>query len=68
VSERQSADYVAPEPTLIDLVQELRRAVGLFDGAMTITPKAAWEEALEVVRNLRRGYCPRCYEREYGNG
>ena len=56
------------EPTLIDLVQELRRTVGLFSGAMTITPKQAWEEALEVVRNLRRGYCPVCYEREHGNG
>lgn len=55
-----------PDPHVQDLVRELRRAVGLFDGAMAITPKQAWEEALEVVRNLRRGYCPVCYEKEYG--
>lgn len=41
-----------PTPTLIDLVRELRGAVGLFDGAMPITPKAAWEEAIEKVKAL----------------
>lgn len=40
------------EPGLIDLVQELRRTVGLFDGAMAITPKQAWEEAIDVVQRL----------------
>lgn len=53
------------EPHLQDLVRELRRAVGLFDGAMPITPKQAWEEALEVVANLRKGYCARCVEKDY---
>lgn len=32
-------------PTLLDLVTELREAVGLFTGAMPISPKQAWEEA-----------------------
>jgi hypothetical protein len=30
-----------------ELVRELREAVGLFAGAMPVTPKAAWEEAVE---------------------
>ncbi len=38
----------APEP--IDLVRQLREALGLFAGAMPISPKQAWEEALAVVR------------------
>ena len=40
-------------PDLIDLVQELRRTVGLFDGAMPISPKQAWEEAIAEVERLR---------------
>lgn len=40
-------------PDVIDLIRELRREVGLFDGAMPITPKQAWEEAIERVRNMR---------------
>lgn len=59
-----TADKVRAEPTLIDLVQELRRTVGLFDGAMAITPQAAWEEALERVRLLKTGACWRCMETE----
>lgn len=54
-----------PDPTPTDLVRELRRAVGLFDGAMPITPKQAWEEALEVVAKLRRGMCSTCLAKDY---
>jgi hypothetical protein len=54
VSDQQHpADTERSEPTLIDLVQELRHAVGLFDGAMTITPKQAWEEAIAEIKRLR---------------
>ncbi len=53
-------------PTLIDLVQELRRTVGLFDGAMPVTPKAAWDEAIGEVALMRRlaeeGKCWVCVE------
>ena len=48
------------DPTPVDLVHELREALGLFSGAMPITPKAAWEEALDVVRLLRTGRCHAC--------
>lgn len=41
------------EPTPIDLVVELRKAAGLFDGAMPISPKEAWEEAIAVVKYQR---------------
>lgn len=43
---------VNPEP--IDLVRELREALGMFAGAMPITPKEAWEEAMTEVRKLRQ--------------
>ena len=43
----------APEP--LDLVRELRQAVGLFDGAMPITPKRAWDEAIDRARQLAAG-------------
>lgn len=52
------------EPTLIDLVAELRRAVGLSDGAMSITPKAAWEEAIEKVKRLNGGLCSECARKQ----
>ena len=42
------------QPTIFDLIAGLRRTVGLFDGAMPITPQQAWEEALREVRRLRR--------------
>jgi hypothetical protein len=48
------------DPTPVDLVHELREELGLFSGAMPITPKAAWEEALNVVRLLRSGRCHAC--------
>lgn len=55
------------QPTLFELVAELRRHVGLFDGAMSKTPKAAWEEALSEVRRFREiatsGMCWKCEER-----
>lgn len=41
------------QPTIFDLIAALRREVGLFDGAMPITPQQAWEEALDRVRQLR---------------
>jgi hypothetical protein len=47
------ADDRPYQPHPIDLVQELRRTVGLFDGAMPITPKKAWEEAIEEVWRLK---------------
>lgn len=40
------------QPTPLELVVELRRTLGMFDGAMDKTPKAAWEEALSEVRKL----------------
>lgn len=41
---------VDPDPTVHDLIVQLRDALGLFSGAMPISPKEAWEEALERVR------------------
>lgn len=53
-------DTYKPEPTTFDLIAELRRAVGLFGGAMSITPKEAWEEAIAEVRRLRAvPHCPK---------
>lgn len=42
----------AEAPAPIDLVRELREALGVFAGAMPISPKQAWEEALDVARRL----------------
>ena len=59
-------------PDLIDLVQELRGAIGLFDGAMSISPKEAWEEAIREVQRVREvavnGYCWKCEERARWDG
>lgn len=52
------------DPTLIDLVRELRQTVGLFDGAIAATPKEAWAEAIEQVRGLREGRCASCMDKE----
>jgi hypothetical protein len=41
-------------PEIIDLVRELRETLGLFAGAMPISPKEAWEEAIREVVRLRR--------------
>ena len=43
-----------PEP--IEFVRKLRNMVGLFDGALPISPKAAWEEALDRVRIALDGH------------
>lgn len=37
-----------------ELIRELRRTVGLFDGAMPVSPKAAWDEAIRKVERLQR--------------
>lgn len=62
-----TADSGARTPDLIDLVRELRETVGLPAGALPITPKQAWEEALAEVSRLRTfassGMCWRCEER-----
>lgn len=56
------ADDGLPEswPDRMEMVRELRRAVGLFDGALPITPQAAWEEAIERVKRLDQGQCAEC--------
>jgi hypothetical protein len=48
-------DDICPHgrPNHQDLIHELREAVGLFAGAMGITPKEAWEQAIDEVRGLR---------------
>jgi hypothetical protein len=57
----------ATPPDRIELVQELRRAIGLFDGAMPITPKEAWEEAIAEVVRLHTiavsGWCYQCEQK-----
>lgn len=40
-------------PNHQDLILELREAAGLFAGAMALTPKEAWDEAIAEVRSLR---------------
>lgn len=42
------------EPTVIDLVAELRDALGLPHPGGWDTPKQAWEKALDEVRRLRQ--------------
>lgn len=44
---------MASEPDVRQLVSELRNALGMFDGAMPISPKQAWDEAIAEVRRLR---------------
>ena len=39
-------------PDGMEMIRQLREAVGLFSGAMPITPEEAWEEALDKVRSL----------------
>lgn len=47
----------APDwPDGMELVLQLREAAGLFSGAMPISPKQAWEEALAEVRRLRGAF------------
>lgn len=52
------------EPTPSDLVQELREACGLFGGSMSVTPKQAWEQAIERVKAMRDGKCSHCLDRD----
>lgn len=47
-------------PEAIDLIRELRTALGLFDGAMPVAPREAWDEALGVARKLTTGRCWAC--------
>lgn len=42
-----------PEPDPIDLVHELREALGWPVVALPISPQQAWEQALAEVRRLR---------------
>jgi hypothetical protein len=53
-----------PQPHPIDLARELREVLGLPSGALPITPKAAWDEAIEHVRQLTLGHCHACVLRE----
>lgn len=48
------------EPTTHDLIVELRETLGLFAGAMPISPQQAWGEAIERVRLLTTGRCHAC--------
>lgn len=50
------------EPTPIDLVRVLRVVLGLPSGSLAVTPKAAWDEAIEHVRKLTTGRCHACLE------
>lgn len=62
----------AMEPMKIDLVRELREALGMFAGAMPLSPAEAWDEAIQRVLTLAQGRCATCVEREetpwYGSG
>lgn len=55
-----SFDYMEPtvehpvQPDPIDLVHQLREALGWPVVAMAVSPKEAWEQALWGVRRLRR--------------
>lgn len=40
-------------PTSHSMIAQLREALGLFAGAMAISPKQVWEETLAEVRRLR---------------
>ncbi len=42
------------DPHIIELVQQLRERLGMFAGAMAISPEEAWEQALRRVDFLRR--------------
>lgn len=49
---RQDRDIetTAGWPTSHEMIVQLREALGLFAGAMPISPQQAWEEALAEVR------------------
>lgn len=44
-----ASDWPDPHTFIV----ELRDALGMFSGAMHISPKQAWEDALTEVRRLR---------------
>jgi hypothetical protein len=52
------------EPTTHDLIVELRETLGLFSGAMPVSPKQAWEEAIDTVAKLTQGRCWVCMTKE----
>jgi hypothetical protein len=39
-------------PDGMEMIRQVREAVGLFAGAMPITPQQAWQEALETLDRL----------------
>jgi hypothetical protein len=39
-------------PDGMEMIRQLRDAVGLFSGAMPISPKQAWEDAIARVKQL----------------
>lgn len=39
-----------------ELIRQLRMTLNLFDGAMPVSPKLAWEEALRKAGRLQRFY------------
>lgn len=39
-------------PDGMEMIRQVREALGMFAGAMSITPKVAWEQALERARGL----------------
>jgi hypothetical protein len=51
-------------PDGMTMVRQLRDTLGLFSGAMPVSPKQAWEEALARVRGLTEGRCWKCMESE----
>lgn len=51
-------------PDGMEMIRQAREAVGLFSGAMPITPQQAWEGALERMRGLAQGRCWACMDRE----
>lgn len=53
--DRQARDVetAAGWPTGHEMIRQLREALGLFAGAMPISPMQAWEEALDEARRLK---------------
>lgn len=49
----RNTETAAGWPTSHSMIVQLREALGLFAGAMPITPQRAWEDALTEVRRLR---------------
>jgi hypothetical protein len=51
---------MSTEPEPIELVRQLRTALGLPDVALPATPQQVWEDALAHVRGLAEGRCHIC--------